>query len=112
MTFWKWIVRHWYIPLTVAGALLGMFAGTQFQKRGSVKDVKKRVTRELKAIDAATEMAEIVEKSGHTRALDVLDAKHKVELEALDEKTQARAAELRDNPAALSKFLVRIVSEG
>lgn len=109
--FWKWIKTHWYIPLTVVGAILGIIVGTQLQRRGSVKDAGKRVKRELKAIDASTKVAKTVAEEGKERALDVLEKTHKIEIEALDEKQAAKKKRLEKDPVALSKFLVRVARE-
>ena len=105
---WEWIRRYWYVPLTVVGALLGILAGTQFQRRLSVADAKRRVTREIKAIDKASAVAVVVNAHGKERALKALTQTHALEMEGLDDRQRAKAERLRKDPAALAKYLVRL----
>lgn len=107
---WEWLKRYWYVPLTALGALLAIVVGTQFQRRFSAAEAGKRVKRELKAIDAATKVAAVVNEHGKERALKALTATHVIEMESLDEKQRAKAEKLRRDPAALSKYLVRLGS--
>jgi len=107
---WKWLRANWYIPLTVLGAIAGVVVGTEFQRRGSAKDASKRVRRELDAIDASSQIAEVVAEKGAERALEVIDAAHKKDMELLSEKNKAKVETLRGDPIALSKFLVRVGS--
>ena len=109
---WDWLKVHWYVPLTIVVAILGVVTGTQLQRRGSVGDARKRVKRELEAIDASTAAAKVVAEKGAERALEAIEEAHATELEVLDEKQKAKAERLRKDPAALSKFLVRVGKRG
>ena len=111
MRVWEWLKRYWYVPLTVAGALLGIVAGTQFQRRWSVSGAKGRVKREIKAINASTKVATLVNEHGKERALKALTAAHALEMGNLNDAQRAKADRLRRDPAALSKYLVRLGSD-
>ena len=102
MKILRWIRDFWYIPFLILALLLGwiLFRG----RRGTPLTQTKA---ELEAIEAGRLAREIQEREGLAAAKQHLAAEHADELNALDEKQRAKAKELRDDPGALAKFLVR-----
>lgn len=97
----RWLKDYWYIPLLVLTSIL---LWVVFRRRGTPIAQTKA---ELQAIEAGRLAREIQEREGLDAAKRHLAAEHADELNALDEKQQAKAKELRDDPQALAKFLVR-----
>lgn len=62
---------------------------------------------EVKAIQAESETAKLIEMIGTTKAKQLIEEKYQKEIQALDEKQKKQARELENDPAKLAKFLVR-----
>lgn len=97
----RFIANYWYIPFLFLLFLLGWIF---FRKRGAPLE---QIETELEAIWAGQKVREMREKEGAVRArLEVL-AKYANEREQLSREQQEKAEKLKDDPVALSKFLVR-----
>ncbi len=100
----RWLRKYWWVPLFFLATIL---AWVIFRKRGTPVAQTKV---ELAAIEAGRLAREIQEREGLDAAKGHLAAEHADALANLDKKQQAKAKELRDDPQALAKYLVRVGS--
>jgi hypothetical protein len=96
-----WIKDYWWIPAFILAIVLGWVV---FRKRGN-PFVQTR--RELDAIDAGRRARELEARLGAEKAREMVEKEHAVALKSLDAEKAAKAKELRNDPVALAKFLVR-----
>ena len=96
-----WLWNYWYVPLILAGAVLGWV----ILRRKTVPwdDVR----NELDAIKAGARAQEAAARLGAAAAVDQVKAEHAAAIARLDADQGAQAERLKDDPVALSKFLVR-----
>jgi hypothetical protein len=97
----RWILDHWYIPLFAIGVLLGWWL-----TRGKQSPFA-QVQNELEAIEAGRKARELEAKIGARQAAAEVVREHAEAIQRLDGEDAKKAEELRHDPAALSKFLVR-----
>lgn len=90
------------MPLVVLGLLLGWLL---LRGRGQPLEA---LRRELAAIDAGRAAREIETRLGLKRAKAAIERKHAKALADLDTKQAAEAAQLRNDPAALARYLMRV----
>lgn len=108
MTFWKAVRNYWYVPLfVVLVVVLSIFFWPRKKSRNPVRTIQK----ELDAIRAGMEAREWKEKYGVEVARKQVEERFREEKEALTERKRAQAERLKDDPVALSKFLVRAGSD-
>lgn len=99
-SFW-WLVDHWYIPLFILGVILGIIL-----TGGKALNFKK-VKDELDVIKAGAEARKLKAEAGALAATTEVERLHEDAVARLDEKQAEEAKELRNDPVALSRFLVR-----
>jgi len=99
-----WLWDHWYFVILAIG--LGVLV--LWSRKLSPAEAMARVKLELEAIRAKTEARQVRETLGTERAREAVEAQYRNELVRLDVAQKARAEELRDDPAALAQFLVRV----
>lgn len=99
-----WIKDHWYLPLFAAGLFLGWW----LTRKGSTKGPPlAEIQKELKAIDAGREAREMKARLGATQAAEEVRRQHAEAIQRLDTDQAKKAEQLREDPVALSKFLVK-----
>lgn len=91
---------HWYIPLFVVGVVLG------FILRGKRPPVVDQLGNELEAIRAGAEARKLKATLGAQQAAEVVRQQHGAAVQALSAEQAQQAEALRDDPVALSRFLV------
>lgn len=101
MSALSWLKQNWWVPFLFLFLILSWVF---FRRRGTPIEQTKR---ELEIIEAGRRARKLKEEMGLERAKAYLDVIYAQELAALDTKQQDRAQELRDNPQALARFLVR-----
>lgn len=97
----KFIGRYWFIPFLVLGVFLFWIF---IRKRGTPIQQTKR---ELAAIEAGYKTEKLEATLGTERAKLFILANYTKEMNRLDEKQRKKADELRSDPVALAKYLVR-----
>jgi hypothetical protein len=97
----RWLLAHWYVPLIFLAAVAGFLVS---RKRGSPLQTTKV---ELEAIRAGADARRVEAELGAEQARRHVEKAHMEALMRLDEEQAKQAAELRDDPIALAKFLVR-----
>jgi hypothetical protein len=97
----RWLLAHWYVPFVFLAALAGFLISW---KRGTPLQATKR---ELEAIRAGADARRVEAALGAERARRHVEKAHVEALMLLDESQAQQAEGLRDDPAALAKFLVR-----
>lgn len=99
-----WLLDHWYLPLFVVGVVLGWWLTRDSSKKlpplGQIKT-------ELDAIEAGRKARDLEAQLGAQRAAEEVRRQHDAAIQKLDATQAAKAEELRADPVALSKFLVR-----
>jgi hypothetical protein len=70
------------------------------------------IKSEVAAAKAAWVAAEAEAERGADAARAEVEARHKAELDALDERQREEAKELAEDPAELARFLVRVGRRG
>jgi hypothetical protein len=103
MTTLRWLLQHWWVPLTVAGAVLVWV----LTKGRQGKSPALALMQELDAANAAADAKKLHAQVGYKQAVKQIEEAHAETLEALDDKQRVQASQLKDDPAALSKFLIR-----
>lgn len=98
----RWLAAYWYIPLFIGG-VLALWAITGFRRTPPIDTV----TRELAVIRAGAAAREAQLLLGKKRAAEQVQREKAVAIAQLQDKQAAKAEELRDDPVALSRFLVR-----
>lgn len=98
-----WILDHWYIPLFAIGVLLGWWLTRGKKGLPPIKEI----AHELKAIEAGREAREWKAKLGAERAAEEVRKQHLAAIEKLNADQAKKAEELRQDPVALSRFLVK-----
>lgn len=96
-----WLWNYWYVPLFVLGAIFGWIV---LRRKAPPWD---DVRNELDAIRAGARAQEEAARLGAAAAVDRVRAEHAAAIAKLDADQQAQAERLKDDPVALSKFLVR-----
>lgn len=99
--FLHWLVDYWYIPLVVLGGIF-LFV----MSRGKESPSKILFT-ELDAIKAGSDAKKVQAEKGAEIASEEVRKKHAEALKKLDEEQKAEAERLKNDPVALSKFLIR-----
>lgn len=97
----KWIRDYWYVPLFVLAVVLGWVI---FRKRGTPIA---QTQAELAAIQAGRRIRELEAEAGAEAAKQAAYKDYMDKRAKLSVKQQAQAERLKDDPVALSKFLVR-----
>jgi hypothetical protein len=96
------LLDYWYVPvLFLAGVLAVVFLRKPFGLSMANLD------GELAAIRAGRDAREVKEREGAEAARQKVLADHWAAMDNLDEKQRAEAEELKDDPEALARFLVR-----
>lgn len=99
------LVDHWYIPLMVLAAIvLALLSGVG--RRGF--DPSAWVSKELDAIRAGSEARDQAARDGAEAALAKVREDKADALASLDKAQAEKAERLKDDPVALSRFLVRV----
>ena len=106
----KWIKDHWYIPFFAVTAIAGAILGALLQRKWN-SPVKKLKT-EMAVIDAGAKAAEAALTEGHWGAVELLEEEHKETIDALEESQKKKVNELKQDPAAMARWLVRVASDG
>jgi len=101
MRVWRWVKTYWYVPATILGILLVEICWP----RG--RSLARRIKAEIEAADAGARAKRWEAKWGADRARTRVEEVYHDELEKLETDQRHEAAELRGNPVALAKFLVR-----
>jgi len=99
-----WIADYWYIPLLTIGALAVLILWIIHRRGDPPVDL---LNVELQAIKAGRDAREAKVELGAERAVAKVEADHKDAVGKLDADQRAQAEELRDDPVALARFLVR-----
>jgi hypothetical protein len=99
----RWLADHWYIPLFVAGVVLGFVLSG---KPGRPKPGA-RTKVELDAIKAKADARKLAAERGHTAAKLEVTARYALRKAQLTEEQQREAEALREDPPALAAYLVR-----
>lgn len=97
-----WIINHWYLPLFVCGIILGVIL---FRK--NPKFIIQDIVNELNAIQAKYAISKVQAERGLVVAQQEVEYAYKLELADLTMKERKQAATLKNDPAALAKFLVQ-----
>ena len=100
----KWLKDFWYIPVFFVVSIILWIV---FRRRGNPLG---QTLAELQAIEAARDIKEYKAIAGAEAAKMRVERRYHVELLALNEKQEKQAEKLRDDPAALAKFIVRASS--
>jgi hypothetical protein len=98
----RWLADHWYLALVFLGALAG-FLMARKRDQSPIQTTR----AELEAIRAGAEAREKQAEIGAEQARRHVESKYREELLRLDQAQADEARELRDDPVALAKFLVR-----
>lgn len=98
-----WIKDHWYVPLFFLGAVLGWWLT---RGRKGLPPLK-QIEGELKAIAAGSEARELRAKLGAKDAAEQVRKQHAEAIQKLDAEQVKKAEALKEDPVALSKFLVK-----
>jgi hypothetical protein len=110
MKAFTWLKNHWYIPFFAVVAVLGAIGGALLQRKWN--SPVRRLKTEMKAIDAGAAAAESALNVGHEKTVSMLEDLHKETIDALEEKQKKKVEKLKQDPAAMSRWLVRIASDG
>ena len=97
-----WLLDHWYLPLFGIGVVLGWWL-TRGSGKPSPLDL---IKAELDGIAAVRDARELRARLGNQQAAEEVRRRHQAAVQQLDAQQAEQAAQLRDNPVALSKFLV------
>jgi hypothetical protein len=103
MKILRWLADHWYLPLFVLGVFLGWWLT---RGRGKVLPTK-QIQTELKAIEAGRKAKSLEAELGAEQATAKILKEYKAEVQKLNEEEAKQVAELKQDPVALSKFLVK-----
>ncbi len=98
---WKWLKTYWYVPAIILGLMLGEIC---WPRRRSFAA---RARAEIYAAEAAAKAKEWEAKLGTERAKTRIEEVYHEEIEKLEATQKREAAELKDDPVALAKFIVR-----
>ncbi len=105
MILWKFTKRYWRLPVVILFAVVAaILLRKWFRPRLPPMEM---VTRELEAIRAGVEADKVRAELGHEQALRHVEDKYREELLALDEKDKEQADKLRNDPEALTRFIMR-----
>lgn len=103
----RWLRSYWYIPLFIAGAIIGWLLFSKI--RGWGNPLAQTMT-ELEAIRSGAKVRRIEAELGNKQALKHVEDAYKADLSKLDEEQTKEAEKLREDPEALTRFLVRTSS--
>lgn len=98
----KWLLRHWYIPLVALAAGAGWLLGRRQREPFAVVDAH------LRGIAHDNEIERFAIERGTKLANDVLDQQYRRTLAELDEKERRKADDLRRNPRKRVRYLRKI----
>ena len=101
LTVLAWLKKYWYVPALVIGAFVIWILS------GRKGDPGARIGAEIKAIDAAADAKRAQAEVGLVQAVVEVEQRYSDTLEKLDEEQAVQAKELKNDPQALAKFLVR-----
>jgi len=111
---WTWFRKWGWIPVAVLLLILGAILGGVFLRRrdglvavNPLRDIRKAVEDNNRKIDAELYEAAL----DRDRQVIEIEQEHAATLARLDEDQKARAAEYRDNPQRLSRWLNRLADE-
>lgn len=93
--------------LGLIGIAIGVIAVAILWPRKQRSNVLGKLTVEKRAIDEKARVRKLEAELGREAALQEVEDKHRETMEQLDDEQEKKARELRSNPAALSRFLVR-----
>ncbi len=93
-------MRWWHIPIALVVGFLFALAWR--------RNPLKQIGREFGAIDDAIEAKKVEAEKGALVARRMIEAKHAEAIKEFDEMQEAKAASLRDDPAALARWFKRI----
>jgi hypothetical protein len=99
----QFLVDHWYIPLFAIGTLLGWWMTRGRKTPPPLAQLK----GELKLIESVREAKELQAKLGAQGAAEEVRRQHVETIQRMDAADATKAAALRDDPVALSRFLVK-----
>ena len=102
MDAFRWLLEHWYVPLIFLAAVAGFLVARK--RRASPMQATKL---ELEAIRAGADARRVQSELGAERARRHVESAHREALLRLDHEQAKQAMELRNDPVALAKFLVR-----
>lgn len=100
----NWLRTYWYVPLTIAGLVL-LWLLTR--DRGSSAALAGQLKAEIDAARASAETRKVQAELGAEKAREHVEHTYQEQLQQLSDEQAAQAKELEDDPAALSRFLVR-----
>jgi len=105
--FWNWLKLHWKIPFLFLSIILAWLLFRKYRKQTPIKQTK----IELQAIEAAGQARAKELEVGAAQAKAWVELNYFAQLNALTQEQKEQADELRNNPAKLAAFLVRIASD-
>jgi len=97
---------YWYIPLIAVAGFVAYVLLLRWRPGSKVTPLD-TTKRELEAIAAANEVANVRAELGHAEAVKHVEEKYRERLAQLTEAQAARAKKLEDDPEALARFIVR-----
>lgn len=101
----RWFRRYWRLPLFIAGVILVWLLFRRW--KGGAQPPMESIQRELQAIRAGAEANRLRAKLGAEKALQIVEKKYQQALADLDERQKIQADRLRDDPEALTRFIIR-----
>ena len=105
---WGDLLRYILLIAVCLGALgLILYVIRGAIQKGKAAELMREVAGVVIEIRAAAQAKKVEVTKGKEVALKAVEAKFTKEVEALDEEQKEQAKELQNNPAALSRFLVR-----
>ena len=102
-----WLKDHWYLPLLAIVLLGSLMLCLIFRTGATPADAKRALDSELEVIRAGAEARRLRAELGAQQAAEQVRKQHAAAVQALDAEKAQQAEELRDDPVALSRFLVR-----
>lgn len=97
-----WLRDHWYLPLFILGVVLGLILRGRLGMPAAAQ-----LGNELEAIRAGAEARRLKAIMGAQQAAEEVRKQHAATVQALNAEQAQQAEALRDDPVALSRFLVR-----
>lgn len=99
-----WILDHAYLILI---AIIAVLTFVLVRRRPGDPSPLADVTREVDAIKQAASVRAVIAEHGAAAAIAKIETEHAEALKNLDIEEAATVARLKEDPVALSKFLVR-----
>jgi len=97
-----WLVDHWLLVVFFLSAILLWIV-----TRGRDFPLLDALAAQFEAIRAGARARDMEARLGHERAVTAAHEEHRGAYDALDDEQRKKAEELKDDPVALSRFLVR-----